>query len=254
MHRLWTELVGRGQGARKRPAGFSCALVIAWALALPGAGSAQAGPTDDSRSDSGGASSAMVASAAHASAWQSAARNQRPWLQAMYGPAAGDAWSALAPMSPRRSAGASRSTLTPHAEASALPDTNAPLLEFAAKLLGRPYRFGADSGGAYDCSGFVRRVFAEFGLDLPHSSREQFTLGHAVARDTLQAGDLVFFRSTRGGGISHVGLYAGDGLFVHAARHAGRVRVDALSAPYYAARYAGARRLPLECSLVSAQC
>jgi cell wall-associated NlpC family hydrolase len=133
----------------------------------------------------------------------------------------------------------------------ALPDSDSPILEFAATLLGRRYRYGA-SRGEFDCSGFVKRVYQEFGVDLPHSSREQFGLGERVPREDLQPGDLVFFRNGMRGPISHVGIYAGgDDLFLHAARKAGRVRIDTLNESYFATRYAGARRL---CSAPSIEC
>lgn len=106
------------------------------------------------------------------------------------------------------------------------------------------YRFGGhDPATGLDCSGLVRYVFGRtFGLQLPHSARRQFRLGQHVARAHLQAGDLVFFR-THGHGVSHVGLYLGGGLFLHAPAPGQRVRVDRLDARYWTHRYVGARRL-----------
>ena len=116
-----------------------------------------------------------------------------------------------------------------------------PVLQSAAEFLGRPYHFGAE-GGAFDCSGFVRSVFAKIGIDLPHSAREQFSLGERVGRDDLEPGDLVFFHTYRHT-ASHVGIYVGDDKFVHAATRGGQVQVDSLDEAYYARRYLGARRL-----------
>jgi cell wall-associated NlpC family hydrolase len=116
-----------------------------------------------------------------------------------------------------------------------------PVLQSAAEFLGRPYRFGAQ-GAAFDCSGFVRTVFAKIGVELPHSTREQFSLGERVGRDELEPGDLVFFRTYRRT-ASHVGIYVGDGKFVHAATRGGQVQVDSLAEAYYARRYLGARRV-----------
>lgn len=116
-----------------------------------------------------------------------------------------------------------------------------PVLDHAAQFLGRPYRFGA-AGEAYDCSGFVRTVFAEFGIDLPHSARDQFAHGDSVPREALQPGDLVFFRTYRRD-ASHVGIYCGDDKFIHATSAGGRVQVDSLNKPYYTTRYLGGRRL-----------
>lgn len=116
-----------------------------------------------------------------------------------------------------------------------------PVLDVAAQYLGRPYRFGSSSG-AYDCSGFVRRVFEAVGVDLPRSARDQFARGELVGRDELSAGDLVFFRTYRRG-ASHVGIYVGDDKFIHAARRGGQIQVDSLSQRYYSSRYLGARRI-----------
>jgi cell wall-associated NlpC family hydrolase len=93
-----------------------------------------------------------------------------------------------------------------------------------------------------DCSGLVYRVLASHGIRAPHNSRALYRLGKSVAREDLQAGDLVFFH-TRGRGISHVGIYLGDGKFIHASSAKGRVRVDRLDEGYYARRYVGARRV-----------
>jgi len=118
-----------------------------------------------------------------------------------------------------------------------------PVVALAAAFLGKPYRFGAESG-AFDCSGFVRRVFARIGIDLPHSAREQFALGEHVGRSDLEPGDLVFFDTHRRS-PTHVGIYVGEDKFVHAASHGGRVQVDSLTDSYYAHRYLGARRIEI---------
>lgn len=106
------------------------------------------------------------------------------------------------------------------------------------------YRFGGhDPATGLDCSGLVSYVFRRaLGLQLPHSVWRQFRMGLRVARTHLQAGDLVFFR-THGRRVSHVGLYLGGGLFLHAPAPGQHVRVDRLDAHYWAHRYAGARRL-----------
>ena len=116
------------------------------------------------------------------------------------------------------------------------------LVSIAAHELGTPYRFGSAGGGSFDCSGFVRTVYSGVGMDLPHSAREQFTMGEQVASGELMPGDLVFFRTYRRG-ASHVGIYVGDNLFIHAASRGGEVRVDSLDEAYYRSRYLGARRL-----------
>ncbi|MFB3881842.1 MAG: NlpC/P60 family protein [Armatimonadota bacterium] len=116
------------------------------------------------------------------------------------------------------------------------------LVESALKYRGVRYRYGGTTTRGMDCSGLVSRVLNSHGISAPHNSRALYRLGKPVARDDLQSGDLVFF-STRGRGISHVGIYMGDGKFVHASSGKGSVRVDTLNEGYYARRYVGARRV-----------
>lgn len=108
---------------------------------------------------------------------------------------------------------------------------------------GTPYRRGGDARGGFDCSGFTRYVYGRMGIELPHSARAQFRLGQSVERGALQPGDLVFFQTVTPG-ISHVGIYAGSGRFVHSSsRRSGGVRVDSLADGYYRGAYRGARRV-----------
>jgi cell wall-associated NlpC family hydrolase len=112
-------------------------------------------------------------------------------------------------------------------------------VRFARKLLGIPYRYGGDSpSGGFDCSGFVRYVYAHLGLRIPHSSYADFGLGRRVERGALRPGDLVFFD-----GVGHVGMYVGGGRFIHAPHTGTRVQLTSLSDPWYQAAYDGARRL-----------
>jgi hypothetical protein len=111
-------------------------------------------------------------------------------------------------------------------------------VHFARRLLGVPYRWGGDSpGGGFDCSGFVRYVYAHFGLSLPHSSYGDFGLGRRVSRGSLRPGDLVFFD-----GVGHVGMYVGGGRFIHAPHSGTSVQVTSLDEPWYRSTYDGARR------------
>lgn len=117
------------------------------------------------------------------------------------------------------------------------------LVDFAMTLRDIRYRRGGRSPhSGFDCSGFVHYVFAQvLGIDLPENSAAQFRDSRMIDRDDLQAGDLVFFR-TRGKRVSHVGIYLGEGRFIHSPTTGERVRVDRLSERYWAHRFAGARR------------
>lgn len=119
------------------------------------------------------------------------------------------------------------------------------VLVSAFSLMGTPYRSGGDSpqAGGFDCSGFVRFVYQQAGLELPaRSSRDLFgALWSRVSRDGLHPGDLVFFGGRRG--VSHVGIYVGNDRFIHAPARGGAVRVDSLSEPYWQRTYTGARRV-----------
>jgi len=107
---------------------------------------------------------------------------------------------------------------------------------------GTPYRAaGADPSG-FDCSGLVQYVFWQHGVAMPRTVAEQFRAGRQVDDDGIQPGDLVFFR-IGAGMVSHVGIAVGGGQFVHAPKERGTVRVESLAAPYWATRYAGARRM-----------
>ena len=103
-------------------------------------------------------------------------------------------------------------------------------------------RGGREPSTGFDCSGFVRYVFRQgIGADLPNTSAAQFQAGQKIARTELRSGDLVFFR-TAGKRISHVGIYTGDGEFIHAPSSGKRVSISRLSEPYWARRFAGAKR------------
>jgi len=112
----------------------------------------------------------------------------------------------------------------------------------ALKYRGVPYRYAGMSSRGMDCSGLVARVLQAHGMRAPHNSRALFQLGKPVARAELKPDDLVFF-STRGQGVSHVGIYLGEGKFVHASSGGGSVQVSSLDSGYYARRFVGARRI-----------
>ena len=107
---------------------------------------------------------------------------------------------------------------------------------------GTPYRYGASGRGGFDCSGFTSYVYRKKGVSLPHNAAAQYRKGSRVKSKDLKPGDLVFFNTTRRR-VSHVGIYAGEGKFVHASSGGGRVRVDSLNSGYYRSRLVGARRV-----------
>lgn len=113
----------------------------------------------------------------------------------------------------------------------------------ATRFLGIRYVLGGTGSGGIDCSGFTMRVFQQLGIKLPHSAAGQWRMGYAVNSRSLQPGDLVFF-NTLGRGVSHVGVYVGDGLMANANSYQGRTVIEPLfSNPYWASRYLGARRV-----------
>ena len=114
----------------------------------------------------------------------------------------------------------------------------------AQDAVGTPYRYGgASPQTGFDCSGLVAHVYEQaWGMALPRSTEGQRHVGYAVKRAQLLPGDLVFY-NTRGRPYSHVGIYLGEGNFVHAPRRGQRVRIESVNNPYWRARFDGARRL-----------
>jgi peptidoglycan endopeptidase LytE len=121
-------------------------------------------------------------------------------------------------------------------------DVEQRFVQSALQYRGVPYRYAGMTTRGMDCSGLVARVLGLHGIEAPHNSRAQYELGRPVPVDELQAGDLVFFHTTRPG-ISHVGIYIGDSQFIHASSGGGRVRIDRLDRGYYQSRLVGARRV-----------
>ncbi|MCU0757757.1 MAG: NlpC/P60 family protein [Steroidobacteraceae bacterium] len=116
------------------------------------------------------------------------------------------------------------------------------LLGIAERFVGAPYRYGGDAPGeGFDCSGLVLRVHELAGLAVPRTAQAQHAAAQPVPGSALQPGDLVFFASRRGT-IDHVGIYAGDGRFLHAPRRGRPVGYDRLDDDWFAARFVGAGR------------
>ncbi|MDP2168240.1 MAG: peptidoglycan endopeptidase [Thermodesulfovibrionales bacterium] len=112
----------------------------------------------------------------------------------------------------------------------------------AGMMLDMPYKFGGSTLKGLDCSAFVQKVFGFEDVILPRVAREQFKLGIHVERGELNIGDLVFFR-TYARFPSHVGIYLGNNLFIHASSKVRKVTIDSLDAPYYFRRFIGAKRI-----------
>lgn len=111
-------------------------------------------------------------------------------------------------------------------------------------MLGVDYRYGGNSPETgFDCSGLVAHVFREaYGIELPHNARAQSEMGKRVSLSELRAGDLVFY-NTLNRPFSHVGIYLGDGRFVHAPKTGAQVRVEPIRGKYWMRRFDGARRI-----------
>lgn len=117
------------------------------------------------------------------------------------------------------------------------------VLQYAAQFLNTPYKYGGTSPSGFDCSGFTQYVYKHFGVSLPRTAASQASAGTRVDKANLIPGDLVFF-ATEGSGISHVGIYAGSGRFIHSSSPtSGGVIYTSLSESFYSRTYAGARRV-----------
>lgn len=117
------------------------------------------------------------------------------------------------------------------------------VISSAENKLGSTYVYGDTGSEGFDCSGLVYSIYNdELGISIPRSSRTQSTFGKQVSKSDLQEGDLVFFNTT-GNGVSHVGIYVGDGKFIHASSGQGKVMTSSLTEGYYQERYVNATRV-----------
>ncbi len=116
------------------------------------------------------------------------------------------------------------------------------LVKTARRFIGIPYRWGGtDQTKGFDCSGLTMVCYRLNGLNLPRVSRNQFKAGRWVAKNQLAKGDLVFFATNGGRRVSHVGMYVGNGRFIHAPRKGKTVRIEKLSNSYFTRTYMGGR-------------
>ena len=115
------------------------------------------------------------------------------------------------------------------------PEERNLLVRVVKTFLGVPYKLGGSTLKGIDCSAFVKKIYEIFSIQLPRTTREQFSIGKKVEKEQLEQGDLVFFK--RRGNSAHVGIYIGDNQFVHASSYNREVKIDYLDAPYYNKRF-----------------
>lgn len=114
--------------------------------------------------------------------------------------------------------------------------------EHAIDMVGKPYRYGGKTPSGFDCSGLVYYSYARAGVTVPRTTRSQLKAGIPVGTQSLRVGDLVFF-DQEGRKFSHVGIYIGNGRFVHAPSSGKRVRIDNLDKRYWQQHFVAARRI-----------
>ena len=115
------------------------------------------------------------------------------------------------------------------------------IISDAMQYIGVPYVFGGTTPYGFDCSGYVKYVFAQAGISLPRTADAQYEVGTPISSAELIPGDVVFF-TTYTYGASHVGIYVGDGNFIHASSSSG-VTISSLSSAYWSSHYIGSRRI-----------
>jgi cell wall-associated NlpC family hydrolase len=176
-----------------------------------------------------------------AGAWHASDSPQGPWTQLSRVPEPRPA--DRAPRAPQEPSPRNRARMPPERREAppggpAARPGPAIAIDRALKHVGAPYRWGGATPAGFDCSGFVRYVYARSGLPLPRTVAEQYQAGRPVRRDSLRPGDLVFFDRLR-----HNGIYIGRGQFVHASSGAGRVSVSRLDDDWFRQRWIGGRRI-----------
>ena len=145
-----------------------------------------------------------------------------------------------------RSGTVDRSGMVDRGGPAGLPSRGVNITRTAQQFKGWPYVWGGTSPkSGFDCSGLVQYVYSKWGIYLPRCASEQVNKGVPVKFNDLQAGDLVFFKNTYKRGLSHVGIFIGDGWFIHASSARTGVILSRLDSGYHKAHWYGARRLNL---------
>jgi len=117
------------------------------------------------------------------------------------------------------------------------------VINTARQQLGVPYQYGGSSpASGFDCSGLMHYSYRQAGLTIPRTSKEQYRQARPVSRRHLQAGDLIFFRNRYGSFVSHVGMYLGDGEFIHAPSSGKKVSIKRLDTAYWKKHFYAAGR------------
>ena len=117
------------------------------------------------------------------------------------------------------------------------------IVSYAKQFLGVPYVYGGNGPNSFDCSGFTSYIYRHFGYTPNRTASTQLSNGVAVSKSELQPGDLVFFRYNTSYPASHVGIYIGNGQFIHASTNKYQVQIDQLMTGHYANVYIAARRI-----------
>jgi len=115
------------------------------------------------------------------------------------------------------------------------------IVKSAKSQLGTQYQYGGTNNRGFDCSGFTMYIFRKNGVNLPRSSKEQYRFGRKINYKRGQAGDLIFF-DVKGSGISHVGIYLGNGKFIHSPRKGKSITISSLKIKYWQKRYVAIAR------------
>ena len=134
-------------------------------------------------------------------------------------------------------------TTEPDATETASSDLGAQIVAYAEEYLGTPYVLGGNGPNQFDCSGFTKYVYSHFGYTLNRTATDQLQNGVSVSKDELHPGDLVFFKYRTSKPVSHVGIYIGNGEFIHASTNRYVVQIDQMESGHYANVYVYARRI-----------
>jgi murein DD-endopeptidase len=115
-------------------------------------------------------------------------------------------------------------------------------VDYAREMLGKPYKYAGDTPVGFDCSGLVKYSYGRAGLSMPRDTQAQHRMSVLVSMRSLREGDLLFF-DQEGKKKSHVGMYIGNGRFIHAPSSGGKVRTDSINAEFWKKHFVEARRV-----------